>query len=101
MDGDERMKESLIKHAVRRGKSLVYFHLPGCHYCELMRPVVRKSAYTKLFVDANQYPGIVERYGIRSFPTTRLYDNGKLVEEIVGYRKSLAPEKKTSDREKK
>ena len=49
---------------------------------ELAREFIGKAKVGKVNVDQNQQ--IAERYGIRSIPTLILFNNGTIVEQIVG-----------------
>jgi hypothetical protein len=85
---EERMKDALMKSLIRSGtECIMFFHLPGCHYCDLMKPVIRTSTKAKMFIDANEYPGLVDAYGIHSFPVTRVFSHGTMQREIMGYQK--------------
>lgn len=90
MTPEERMKDALVKHLIRSGaETVIFFHLPGCHFCDLMKPVIRRSHKQKLFVDANQFPGLVDDYGLHSFPVTRVYSKGRMVREVNGFEKNV------------
>lgn len=71
---------------------LVDFWATWCGPCKMMAPVLEevseqyqdKLSIGKLDVDAN--PATAQQFGIMSIPTLVLFQNGKAVKQIVGYR---------------
>lgn len=71
---------------------LVDFWAAWCGPCKMMEPVLEEVSDTykeqlvvgKLDVDEN--PQTTEQFGVMSIPTMILFQNGKPVKEIVGYR---------------
>jgi len=69
---------------------LVDFWADWCGPCHMVAPAIEEVAADfegrakvgKLDVDANGK--IAEQYGIRSIPTILLFDDGKLVDQVVG-----------------
>ncbi len=69
---------------------LVDFWAEWCGPCRMLAPIIDELAHEfsgkakvgKVNVDQNQM--IAERYGIRSIPTLILFNNGAIVEQIVG-----------------
>jgi thioredoxin 1 len=69
---------------------LVDFWADWCHPCHMLAPVLEELAgeesdrlvVAKLDVDAN--PDVVEQYGVRAFPTLKLFRDGQVVKELVG-----------------
>jgi thioredoxin 1 len=69
---------------------LVDFWAEWCGPCGMIGPVIEGLAveyngqvkFVKVAVDDN--PDLCAQYGIRSIPTMLLFQNGKLVEQIVG-----------------
>jgi thioredoxin 1 len=76
---------------------VVDFYADWCGPCRMMAPVVEQLAgeyagkvtIGKLDVDAN--PDIQMRYGVMGIPTLGLFQDGKLVDRLVGYPGGAAP----------
>jgi thioredoxin 1 len=69
---------------------LVDFWAPWCGPCQVMGPVIKELAeefqtravVAKVNVDDHQE--IAARYGIQSIPTLMIFQNGEVVEQMVG-----------------
>ena len=69
---------------------LVDFWAPWCGPCRMVAPMVEQIAndyegklkVVKLNTDENQ--DVAVRYGIRSIPTMGIFQNGKVVDAIIG-----------------
>ena len=76
---------------------VVDFYADWCGPCRMMAPVVEQLAgeyagkvtIGKLDVDAN--PDIQMRYGVMGIPTLGLFQDGKLIDRLVGYPGGAAP----------
>jgi thioredoxin 1 len=81
---EDTLKESWTKPV------LVTFGTPWCGACRLMEPSLKELAerlgeraiVTK--VDAQESIALAERYGVRAFPTTYLFRDGRVVKKSVG-----------------
>ena len=71
---------------------LVDFWAPWCAPCRMVAPVVEelsgeyqgRVSFAKVNVDEN--PKASSRYGIRSIPTLLLFQDGKPMHQMVGFR---------------
>jgi thioredoxin 1 len=65
-----------------------FFNATWCGPCQQMKPHVdklNKEGYSIESVDIDVNPTLAESSNVRGVPTIAIYENGKLVESIVGY----------------
>jgi|TARA_R100001198_G_scaffold29555_1_gene15545 thioredoxin 1 len=65
-----------------------FFNATWCGPCQQMKPHVdklNKEGYSIESVDIDVNPTLAESANVRGVPTIAIYENGKLVESIVGY----------------
>jgi thioredoxin 1 len=71
---------------------LVDFWTEWCGPCRMIAPVLEEIAQeygdrlTVAKLNAEEHPGIAQRYGVLGFPTLNLYRDGEVVRQIVGAR---------------
>ncbi len=77
----------------QKGVVVVDFWAPWCGPCLMLGPILEKLAaeyeedkvrFVKLNVDEN--PKTAQRYGIMSIPTVVIFEDGQMVNQIVGVR---------------
>lgn len=74
------------------GVVVVDFWATWCGPCKMLTPVIEdlanelsgKVEFVKVNVDEN--PGVTSKYKILSIPTVIVFDKGKVVETLVGFR---------------
>ena len=65
-----------------------FFNVKWCGPCQQMKPHIEelvKEGYSIEMVDIDDNPTLAESANVRGVPTTAIYENGTLVESIVGY----------------
>lgn len=86
---DDNFEQEVLQ---AEGKVLVDMWAPWCGPCRMMAPVVEELAaeyegslkVCKLDVDEN--PETAARYGVMSIPTLLLFENGQVVNKLIGFR---------------
>ena len=69
---------------------LVDFWADWCQPCHRLAPILEELAAEKADelviakVDTEAHPDLATQYGIRAFPTLKLFRDGRVVHEIVG-----------------
>ncbi|KAJ2796601.1 hypothetical protein H4R20_005479 [Coemansia guatemalensis] len=85
-------KNEYQKLLEKGGKVVVDFNASWCSACKAMKPVFDKLSKDHddvvfLSVDVDQATDIASDEHIRSMPTFKFIENGKVVEEVVGANK--------------
>ncbi|NLZ53718.1 MAG: thioredoxin [Thermoanaerobacteraceae bacterium] len=86
---DDNFQQEVLE---AEGKVLVDFWAPWCGPCRMMGPVIDEIAAEhgaslkvgKLNVDEN--PDTATKYQVMSIPTLLLFENGQVVNKMVGFR---------------
>ena len=87
----EQISSKDFKDKISKGKVLVDMYADWCGPCRMLGPIIESLAesnkeykFYKLNVDDNE--DIAMEYGVMSIPTLLLFEDGKLVDTLVGLR---------------
>lgn len=87
----EQINSKDFKGKISKGKVLVDMYADWCGPCRMLGPIIESIAesntaykFYKLNVDDNE--DIAMEYGVMSIPTLLLFEDGKLVDTLVGLR---------------
>jgi len=83
-----------IFEGLENGKEFVFFHMNGCGHCNNMKPEWEKftgaTSFTTRSVEMSESPDEINKFGIQSYPTLLLLENGEKVKEFKGERTAEA-----------
>jgi len=76
---------------------IVDFYADWCGPCKMLSPVLEQLAleHTEVKiakVNIDEEPALAERYRVRGIPYVAMFRNGKLAEQVVGYKPKAALE---------
>ena len=87
----KEIKENEFKEAIKEGKVLVDCYADWCGPCRMLSPVVdelseelKDMKFYKLNIDDAEE--VATEYGIMSIPNLLVFENGKLKNQLVGFR---------------
>jgi len=75
-----------------KGKVLVDFWATWCGPRQMLAPIIDEISadlgdkVKVVKVDVDSEPGLASQYNVASIPTVIIFDNGKKVESLVGFR---------------
>ncbi|MFA5895023.1 MAG: thioredoxin [Candidatus Shapirobacteria bacterium] len=74
-----------------KGKVLVDFWAEWCGPCQMLNPIIEEIASEKpdvkiVKVDVDEEIDLAAQYNISSIPAIMIFDNGKPIKTIIGFR---------------
>ena len=82
-------KEQELEDIIKEPLVLVDFFANWCGPCQLLSPVLEELEKLHdikvVKVDVDKHQNLARKYGIMSIPALKIYKNGTLAKESVGY----------------
>ncbi|AKF41398.1 thioredoxin [Mycoplasmopsis canis UF31] len=76
--------------SIKEGKKLLVFHALWCGPCRMYKSTLEELAEKKgveiLRVNIEENREFANQAGVRSIPYTQLYEDGKMVGDLLGFR---------------
>lgn len=82
------LNEQNFDKETANGLKLVEFYTTWCMYCKNQRIELEELKDSDMWiglVDGDESPAIVQKFGIKGFPTFVLLKNGEKIAEFVGF----------------
>ena len=75
---------------IKKEKVLVDFYADWCGPCQMLSPILEELSKENndieiIKVNTDEFMGLAQEYGIMSIPALKLFSNGKIVKEKVGF----------------
>ena len=85
------INEKEFEEKIKNGKVVVDCYAPWCGPCKMLGPVVEEIAcevndYNFYKLNIDDAPEISTKYGIMSIPTILVFEDGKLINTIIGFK---------------
>ena len=87
----KEIKDTEYETILKEGKVVIDCYAPWCGPCKMISPIIdelaEKIPETKFYkINVDEAEKITEEYQIMSIPTILIFENGGLVNKIVGFR---------------
>ncbi|MEM5766149.1 MAG: thioredoxin [Candidatus Aenigmatarchaeota archaeon] len=87
---EEDFEEKVIENS-KKFPVVVDFWASWCPPCRILSPIISKVAkeyggkFLLVKVNVDENPILAEKYQIASIPSVKMFKNGKIVDEFLGY----------------
>lgn len=79
------LTENNFREHILTGLKLVEFYTPWCGYCTKQNAILEEMKdITTYKLNGDDYPYILEKYGVHSFPTFVIFKDGKVTDKFSG-----------------
>ncbi len=87
----EELNEKNFNEKIASGKVLVDLFAPWCGPCRMLGPIIEElsseiASYKFYKLNVDDASNIAMQYGVMSIPTLLIFNDGKLINTIVGLR---------------
>lgn len=82
------LNEKNFENETKSGLKLIEFYTTWCMYCRNQRFELENLKDSEMWigiVDGDESPNLVQKFGIKGFPTFILLKNGEKIAEFVGF----------------
>ena len=82
------LNEKNFEKETQSGLKLIEFYTTWCMYCKNQRIELEDLTDSDMWigiVDGDESPNLVQKFGIKGFPTFILLKNGEKIAEFVGF----------------
>lgn len=82
------LEKENLDDLVKEGKCLVDFYAEWCGPCKMLSPILEdlENDIKIIKVDVDKLPKLAEQFRVMSIPTLVFFNDGKVKNEIVGFR---------------
>lgn len=84
----QELNEQNFDENIKDGIKFVAFTASWCGYCQKQKPILKEIAEQNIWigeVDPDNNPSLVQKYGIKAFPSFLLFKDGKVIANFAGY----------------
>ncbi|MGM9877080.1 MAG: thioredoxin [Bacilli bacterium] len=82
------LEKENLDDLVKEGKCLVDFYAQWCGPCKMLSPILEEleNDIKIIKVDVDKLPKLAEQFRVMSIPTLVFFNDGKVKNEVVGFR---------------
>lgn len=81
------LENESFNEIINQDKILVDFYAEWCGPCKMLTPVLERlgDSFEIVKVDVDKHFDLAKEYGIMSVPTLIIFENGKVVKQMIGF----------------